>query len=580
MKKSYIFVGFLCILTPLFSQNNGSTSIAMLNYLATESRVINGSKNNRLILEELYTKLINNTNPSIVDQTTQDYLQTMLDIIEGFRIITLQRERLEYIFENQQAQAITQALPNPLYLLGARDLNPLSLIATATAMTIDSVFKFQNATNSAEMDFLKGNWELDDKESAELHTLRSKAFGYMVDTARNNNLSMTDTLNERSIDNFVSYTFDENLQRRRQSLENNRALYAKYAPYWIVLAETYYDLGLYRECIDAVRQYESVYVPILRKDSDFARILPKVIVAISNIYGTNSTYLNLTKVYLEKLVSNTTEAEWALRYFAAQTYISMAGVDNKRQNLTAAYDLLVGNVTHLSHEQESLLDKYIKPIDETIPRGTTKEKEKQMKEVIKKLKNVRKKELPPMHEGLLTNYQVLIEIMKELNTPQQEKNRIKAIVDKSFVYKIIRYKFFSELNYSTTINATVSNYSFWFDNIPAVFLLPQILKVDLKITLNNNGIEELFCLDEDIGWKINSVSRGRSDSLENFSANLELSYSNDTGKKIQKEQNYFIYVTFYYNGFKYTIRCNKPAGTGHFLGVFDVKPNIGQIIYD
>jgi hypothetical protein len=558
MKKVTFLLLSFYVLQPVLAQNNGNTSIAMLNYLATETRVINGSKNNRLVLEEIYTKLINNTNPSIIDETTKDYLQTMLDIIENFRVITLQRERLEYIFENQQAQAITQALPNPLYLLGARDKTPLSLIATATAMTIDSIFKFQNATNSAEMDFLKRNWELDDKESTELHTLRSRAFGYMVDIARINNLSMTDTLNERSIDNFVNYTFDENIQRRRQTLENNRALYAKYAPYWIVLAETYYDLGLYRECINAVTQYESVYAPILRKDSDLARILPKVVIAISNVYGTNATYLNLTKTYLKKLVSNTTEAEWALRFFAAQTYISMAGVDNRRQNLTAAYDLLVGNVTYLSREQEALLDKYAKPIDETIPRGTSKEKEKQMKDMIKKLKDIRKEEAPPLHEGLVTNWQTLFAIMKELNISSQERNRINTIVDKAFLIPEFRHIYFSEPYKSDEVSLSFG----WFLGTVFNLVLPVTYVIENMKTfifIFNNEYEEVECSD----WSyMTRIDRKNSGNIANYAA--ELTIHAMYPPKIEKKETYTIFIDLFY-GELHTILCFEKIANGNVI---------------
>jgi len=448
LRKFIFCVVFIAAITmSAFSQtasNTGSTSIAMLNYLATQTRIVNGSKDNRLVLEDIYNKLINNTNPSIIDETTQDYLLTLLNSIESFRMLTIQRERLQYIFENEQAQAITQALPNPLYLLGTRDKSPLSLIATTVAMTIDSIFKFQSAQNNAQMEFLKNNWELDDKEAAALHDMRTKALSYMIDIARSYKLAMSDTLNEQSIDNFVKYTQDENLQRRRQSLENNRALYGKYGPYWLVLAETYYDLEMYRECMTAVQEYEKISSLILRKDYDFARLIPKIIMAISNVYGTNATYLSQTKEYLDKLIANTTDADWALRYFAAQTYISMAGASDRRSHLTSAYDILVGVITYLSKEQEQLLAAYIAPINETIPRGTAKEKEKQIKTMIKKLKDARKKELPPLHEGLLISYQTLIEIMKELNTSQRDRDRINAIVDKSFVNPQLRHQYFSE----------------------------------------------------------------------------------------------------------------------------------------
>lgn len=591
MKKIASLLLFMVVLSSVSAQNNGNTSIAMLNYLATETRLVVSSTNSRLVLEETYNKLINNTNPAVIDQDTKIFLETLLNSIEKFRILGVQRERLEYIFENQKSQAITQSLPNPLYLLGARDLNPLSLIATLAVMTVDSIFKFQGAVNNAEMSFLKDGWELDDKEAETLHKLRKDAFLYMRDVAVNNRLSMTDTLNEESIDNFVRYSLDENLQRRRQWLEDSRRLYAVYAPFWLALAETYYEIGLYRECIDAVTQYEAVQAQIFRQERDFARILPKVITAVSHVHGTSQTSVTLTQSYLQKLIQHTTDADWALRYFAAQAYIRMAGIGDRRANLTAAYNVLVGNVTHLSRVQENLLAKYIAPIDETIPRGTAKEKEKQMKSVINGLKNQRKKELPPMHEGLLLNYQTLLGIMDELNTPDQERNRINAIIDESIVYKMMRHSFFDEsYDVVRTRQAYVTNTYLRLNDFPVVFLFPE-LKADIRITENNNSIETIIFLAIDVKCEITSNIRRRQetniDSFNRhrsgryyFNVDVYLRYNGSSIFNFQKEKDYFIYVTFYYRNIKYTLRFNQKAGDGSSFGSFDIIPPIGQIIDD
>jgi len=265
MKKNvllYILVSLLSIY-PLFAQNNSNTSIAMLNYLATESRMIISSKNNRLALENIYNMLINNTNPGIVDETTQYYMEIMLDDIEKFRVIGLQRERLQFLLENSQSQAITKAMPNPLYLLGSiRDLNPVKIIATVALMTLDSVMQYQNAKNEGQIQFLKDNWQLDDNEAATLHELRKRTFSYMIDIARVNSLTgASDTLNEESIDKFVSYALDDNLQSKKQFLESNRNVYSKYGAYWLELASTYYKLELYKECIQAIEEFKKIQAP-------------------------------------------------------------------------------------------------------------------------------------------------------------------------------------------------------------------------------------------------------------------------------------------------------------------------------
>jgi hypothetical protein len=98
----------------------------MLNYLTTEARNIIKAKNNRLSLEELYNKLVNDINLDAIDETTQDYFRSMRASIQKFRAHEIQRERLMFILQNAQAQAITKAIPNPMYIIGAINFSDLA----------------------------------------------------------------------------------------------------------------------------------------------------------------------------------------------------------------------------------------------------------------------------------------------------------------------------------------------------------------------------------------------------------------------------------------------------------------------
>ena len=86
-------------------------SIAWLNYLAMLSQEINSSKNSKMFLEEAYAALINNTNPANVNELTESYLVSLLDNIEKYRMIAVKRERLQYIYDQNKAKAIREAIP-------------------------------------------------------------------------------------------------------------------------------------------------------------------------------------------------------------------------------------------------------------------------------------------------------------------------------------------------------------------------------------------------------------------------------------------------------------------------------------
>ena len=64
-----------------------TNAIAMLNYITVLTQDVNASKNSRLYMEEAYSSLINNTYPSAVDSRTLSQLTSLLDVMEGYRMI-------------------------------------------------------------------------------------------------------------------------------------------------------------------------------------------------------------------------------------------------------------------------------------------------------------------------------------------------------------------------------------------------------------------------------------------------------------------------------------------------------------
>ena len=121
-------------------------SIGMLNYLTMLTQEINASKNSRVFLESAYSSLVNNTYPNAVDQETEFRLEELLEQLKNYRMNAVKRERLEFIYERNKAQAIRAAVPNPLGLLSSvRSFSWPQLIASVAYMAVDSVTSYQNA---------------------------------------------------------------------------------------------------------------------------------------------------------------------------------------------------------------------------------------------------------------------------------------------------------------------------------------------------------------------------------------------------------------------------------------------------
>lgn len=153
-------------LTSDFSQmtDKQKNSIAMLNYMTVLTKEINSSSNGKLYLDGIYSEIVNNINPNAVDDDTKYEIDLLLDTIQNYQSIETKRERLKYIYEQNQAKTLKSAIPNPLGLISViQSKNPLEGIVSVAYMAIDSKSSYDSYMTEIENQFLEDNWNLDDE---------------------------------------------------------------------------------------------------------------------------------------------------------------------------------------------------------------------------------------------------------------------------------------------------------------------------------------------------------------------------------------------------------------------------------
>lgn len=499
------------------SQKN---SIAMLNYLAFLSQEVNSSKNSRMFLEEAYASLINNTNPEKVNELTESHLSSLLDIIEKYRMVNVKRERLQYLYDQNKAQAIREAMPNPIALLSATNSrNIKQLAASAIYMAVDSVNSYKSYNDELDSQFLQDGWALDDEEDANLHDSRKRAFTYMIEIVREEGLPKELTLNEKSVKDFVKYKNNSNNMQRIQFFESEKETYSAFGNYWLILSECYYQNGDYVKCLEAITEYEKLEAEIFRKDYYLAQSLPNAIVAASEVYSFDE-YVPVAEKYLDLLMENTENTEWSLRTFAAQIYMDLYAQTNNKAYLEKAYDITLNNINYLTAEQAKLNEQYMADVKEVkISDDATKDEKKQIKEYNKELKETRKTELPPVYEPLKINCEMLFAVAEELDISDSEKKRIDGILNSSgnevFLTDILQNLF--------TFNTVGITADAEFDKdtlvIPANCVSADSV---ISVTVTEGGKTKAYT-----DWKVKRVER-EGDKLESF----EVTY---TSKKIKDQ---------------------------------------------
>ena len=517
-------------------------AIAMLNYITVLTQEINASKNSRMYLEEAYSSLINNTYPNAVDSRTLRQMQDLMDIMDAYRMISVKRDRLHYVHEQSQAQAIRAAVPNPkVFMIGIEPINPekskefinpeqsitsvnpVILVASIAYMAVDSYSNYTAYTTEMEKQYLNDGWSLDDKEIENLQKSREKTFTYMVEMVNQYSLPGDLTLTEDVVKEFVDWKNSDNLAGRIRFLESNQKTYQLYGGYWLTLADSYYRNGDYQKCIEAVAEYENMGIRIFRRDFDLARVLPFAIVSAKAVYNVDEYVLYASeRVY--SIIENTKNGDWALRYVAAQILADLYAATEDVQYLREAYEITVDNVNYLASEQRRLNTEFLDPVVEKTVSKDKPEEKKQIEQYNKVLKENRKTELPPVYEPLALNCELLFALADEMDLSTAEKAKVDSILhvndERLFLVPDIDDRYWFDNPY---IKAKEEDISVTFEGssmtIPAQYVTKDAY---IEASVAANGRVSILTK-----WVLEAVERGEDNNLATFTAHYTYNGANN-----------------------------------------------------
>lgn len=493
-------------------------SIGVLNYLVFLTKEIETQKDNRMYLESAYASLYNNTYMNSIDAVTLYQVKNLLTALNNFKMLTVKRERLEYIYEQNQAQAIRDAVPNPLAVMNIVQSGSWQKALVSIVYTVvDSASSYYSSKNAAEFQYLQDGWELNDKESEILHQGHLESLGYMWEIIHDYDLPGDLAISENDMDRFVDWKNDDNLISRIQFLESNQQVYQAFGEYWLTLAESYYSNGDMGKCLEAVKSYETYGTRIFRKDYHYAKTLPLAITAATEVYD-NEQYITEASRFAARIISNCDQEDWVLRYFAAETYVDLAGRTSDDSYLQKAYDIALDNVNYLSRKQSDNNKKYMSEIKpEKVPDGSTDSKKKEIENYNKGQAEARKVAVPPVSEALVLNCDLLFSLAEQLNINESEQNKITGILywhgDALFLNPIVDdlYSFDSKEQIAAeTIKITFNGKEI---KIPARYLT-EGTKLSLG-GLDTSG--KTFSVD---GWTVKSVERKNMGNIDTFIATL------------------------------------------------------------
>lgn len=498
-------------------------SLNMLNHMTVMTKQINTARRDRVFLESAYSFFVNDIYPN-VDVDTQAQVFNLMDTIHKFQMIDVKWDRLEFIYEQNRAQALRQAIPSPVALLSVVQSGSLLKAAVSVLyMTVDASMKYKSAVSDAELTYLKSGWELEDAESEELHNSTKNALSYIFSMARKYGFAGDNAqyiLREDTIESFIEYADkpDSQITQKIEWFVAHEDTYEAFGPYWLELAKDYYNDSQYENCLMAVAKYEAITSRISLKDGDYANILPMAIIAAKETM-TETDYCTSAKQYCEAILKNTKDSDWSLRYFVAQIYLDLYSVTSDQTYLDKAYKVAKDNVVILVDEQRTLNSTYQQPLKEAkAEKGATKRKQNEVKEYNRLAKEQRKVALPPVSEALYLNCDLLFAFAEQLSIPEVEQTKIDNILHE---------------NGSNIFLTQALDNRFWFGDHDAEFdadditvsfdgkslTIPASCVTDRSIIIVTvSGGEGTTTLNE---WTVTSVDRHKSENISDFTATFE-----------------------------------------------------------
>ena len=506
-----VFVGLIAANAATPNKEQIENSIEALNYMSSLSEKIKAERKNRYELQNLRDEIYNELDPSVIDERTNTELNEYLEKIKQFTLISRQRDRIKLIVDNERAKALNKAIPDPQYMIATAlsSKNPYIAVASIGTMIASSVISYNTAMNEIDMEELKMNWDLEDKDYVAFEEQSNSARNYMFELARKNNLSKGLTLPENSIRDFFGYKKETSLERRIRALENPeiKKIYvdAHYKPYFLLLADTYYELKKWRECVDAYREYEKIRSALYRReDYEAAKILPKVINAAKE-YMSDSAFIVFAKEYNKKLKDASTYEDWEARYFVALNYVVLASldIDNAHTYLELSMDQLVNNINRLSIRQDSLLASYILPVDEAIPKDVADDQKKVYKKMIKLEKKARKTAKTPLDEALYANMEMAYAIAKQDTKLAKKWENALPPVDNSVINILLRKKYGMDYNVASNVSFKKKSLT-----VPIAYLSDST-----KIEMVAEYSDGKWYTFKDVGYELNKVRRPDEDDL-------------------------------------------------------------------
>lgn len=514
--------------TPGDSFSQQLNSAILLNHLIVSAYEAETSRHSRLYLEELFTDTLDNLNTDKLDGETKAQIDQFKSALEPLRMPEEKREKLHVLYQNTQAHALRSIVDDPASLLSHwHKFNLSDLVNAGLYMPVDAAESYAAIQSPAQLNYYQDHPSLDEEQSVSLAEARDGLMAYLDNYVKENELPAQYALSPQTASDFANL-LNKSAQEKLQFLSDSAETYSELPDYWVLLAQSRFENGDYKECLNAIGTYAEKQAPVYQTDRTYAHLIPLAMICLQETVQIAVTRVRQIEPYIERLILNTSEDDWALRYFAAMAYTDITRAsDNpwaKEGYLNNAYAILRSVTENLAAKQRDSNTAYLADaVSLKAPSGASKAEKKEIRDLNLLLKEDWKTGLPPVSEALLLSADFLKALAEKMEIAKEETDAILYPAQSPLFFNPCLESLYA--NDDAQIEAPVITFDKKKITVPASTINYDY---DLKVTVEHGS--DLYIFDD---WTVSSVKRVNTKDAGSFIA--ELTSENNNHMKYQED---------------------------------------------
>ena len=306
-----------------FLEKNTSplTALVLINHINCVVTKIK-TFNNPAVLEEEYRNISQNRILLDVIEDEQ-IIETICDIMDAITELCIDEMEREMLKEELD-QATSDALFDALSGVRASGMDWISVTVSALTSVASSAANYMRAKRNLQRMHKRKTLTLDETKLRDLNLLNKSLLRNYWSIIKKHGIPDIYRVTEDDIVNLIDRMKDTDNERRMRFLVDNEEKYRALPEYWYWRGETSYELRDYESSDQALGAYQRLQeegCKVLRYDATSANVA----MLRAKILADKKVDAKEIRKQLEIVEKNTTDEEWAKKYFCAILYSQCLG---------------------------------------------------------------------------------------------------------------------------------------------------------------------------------------------------------------------------------------------------------------